>query len=64
MTPRRCDRNTSELPQYGQGRLESGFIPNAPYYASLGYTQAYDQLMTIRTTENLLAAIPKSLYRI
>ena len=41
MGPRRCDRNTSALPQYGQGRLESGFISNAPYYANRGYTQGY-----------------------
>jgi hypothetical protein len=26
MFPRRCDRNTSELPQKGQGRLESELI--------------------------------------
>ena len=32
MTPRRCDRNTSELPQRGQSRLDSAFISNAPYY--------------------------------
>jgi len=36
--PRRCDRNTSELPQCGQGRWESGFISNDPYYTNLGYT--------------------------
>jgi hypothetical protein len=34
MEPRRCDRNTSELPQCGQDRLESSFISNAP---NLGY---------------------------
>ena len=27
MAPRRCDRNTCGLPQRGQNRLESGFIP-------------------------------------
>ncbi len=26
MGPRLCDRNTSELPQHGQGRLESELI--------------------------------------
>ena len=36
--PRRCDQNTSELPQYGQGLLGSGCISNAPYCTNLGYT--------------------------
>ena len=35
MAPRRCDRNTSALPQCGQCRLGSTFIPNAPYYTNL-----------------------------
>jgi hypothetical protein len=33
--PRLCDRNTSEPPQCGHGRLGSTFIPNAPYYTNL-----------------------------
>ena len=37
MAPRRCDRNTSALPQCGQCRLGPTFIPNAPYYTYLGY---------------------------
>ena len=35
-----ADRDTSELPQYGQDRLESGFISNAFSYRNLGHTPA------------------------
>ena len=42
MVPCRCERNTSELPQCGQCRLGSTFIPNAPYYINLGYTRGSD----------------------
>jgi hypothetical protein len=55
MAPRRCDRNTSELPQCGQCRLGSTFISNAPLLYKPWIHARRRSVIAIRAGNMLLA---------
>jgi hypothetical protein len=55
MAPRRCDRNTSPLPQCGQWRLGSTFISNAPLLYKPWIHARRKSVIAIRAGNMLLA---------